>query len=154
MSNIKKEMEGTVLEKFEFPVEKGKIKEFADAICDTNLVYRDSDYARKNGFNDRLMPVTYPISFVFHVSSENLIHDSMAKLGMNVAKSVHGEIEFIYERPVCAGETLNGEIRVGKIYEKEGKRGGKMTLVEIEVDYRDKSDKTAVLIRNTFIEKE
>ena len=36
---------GKTLPSYEFHVERGKIREFADAIGDPNPIYRDPDYA-------------------------------------------------------------------------------------------------------------
>ena len=41
---------GKTFPPYEFHVERGKIREFADAIGDPNPVYRDPDYAAKMGF--------------------------------------------------------------------------------------------------------
>jgi acyl dehydratase len=150
---INKSLINTKLDSFEFPVERGKIKEFANAICDPNPVFRDREYASKAGFNDVIMPVTFPMTFVFQQASENAVLESMQTLGMDPVRSVHGEIEFICERPVCAGETLHGEIHIGNIYEKAGKRGGTMTFVEHETRFYDGSGELAVTVRNIFIEK-
>jgi acyl dehydratase len=147
------EMAGTKLADMEFPVEKGKIREFATAICDPNLVYRDREYARSRGFKDLLMPVTFPGTFTFHLGSENAVMEMMERLEMDPAKSVHGSFEVIYERPVSAGETLRGEVMVGRIYPKEGKRGGTMTFVEMEISFYDTEDKLAFTVRNEFIER-
>jgi acyl dehydratase len=124
ISMIDKNLANTKFEELDFPVESGKIKEFAGAICDKNPIYLNSKYAKSKGFEDVLMPVTFPMTFLFHVTSENAVLEMMQKLGMDAAKTVHGEIEFIYERPVCAGETLHAVVSVGNIYEKTGKRGG------------------------------
>ena len=51
---VKTEMAGTKLAEMEFPVERGKVREFAGAICDPNPVYRDREYARSKGFKDVL----------------------------------------------------------------------------------------------------
>jgi N-terminal half of MaoC dehydratase len=152
---IKKEMAGTKLLDFEFPVERGKIREFASAICDPNPIYKDLDYARQHGFSDVLMPVTFPASFFFHLDSENAVLDMTLKLGMNPATSVHGETEFIFNRAVCAGETLRCELSIGNIYEKQGKRGGTMTFVEMECNFFDDSNHNTpvAVFRNVFIEK-
>jgi len=150
---IDKSLANTKLDSFEFPVERGKIKEFANAICDPNPVFKDQDYARNQGFADVIMPVTFPITFVFQQDSDNAVLESALKLGMDPARSVHGEVEFIYERPVFAGETLRGEIWIGNIYEKAGKRGGTMTFVEHETRFFDGAGKLAVTLRNIFIEK-
>jgi len=123
-----KEMAGTKLAEFVFPVERGKIKEFATAILDPNPVYRDREYARSQGFTDVLMPVTFPMSMGHHLDMENSNLEMCLKVGMDPAKSIQGECEIIHQRPVCAGETLRGEIQIGKIYEKQGKHGEKMTF--------------------------
>ena len=146
-------MSGTVLEEFEFPVERGKIKEFAKAICDPNPVYMSREEAVRAGYPDVPMPVTFPIAFAHHMPSDNFVTEATQKLGMNVATSVHGETEFIYHRPVFAGEVLRGEMSVGRIYEKEGKRGGKMTFVEMEATYYGRDGALAVVLRNVFIER-
>jgi len=148
-------MAGKKMLSFEFPVERGKIKEFANAICDPNPVYKDPEYAKKVGFEDVLMPVTFPATFFFHLDSENAVLETTLALGMNPATSVHGETEVIHNRSVCAGETLRGEMRIGNIYEKQGKRGGIMTFVEMECNFYDESDADtpAVIFRNVFIER-
>jgi acyl dehydratase len=150
---VNKELAGTKQFEIDFPVERGKIREFANAIRDPNPVYRDPKYARDKGFSDVLMPVTFPVTSTFHLPSENVVMEMMLKLGMDVARSVHGSFEVIHERPVCAGETLRGEVCVGKIYEKEGKRGGGMTFVEMETHFYDAEGRRVVTVRNVFIER-
>jgi len=153
MSNINKHLAGTKQMEFEFPVERGKVKEFANAICDHNPVYRDTKYARTQGFDDVLMPLTFPATFVFHLDSENAVLEAMLKLGMDPVKSVHGESELIYHRPICTGETLKAEIWLGNIYEKQGSRGGSMTFVEQEIRFFDAKNIPVALCRNIFIER-
>ena len=150
---VKKEMAGKKLMDFEFPVERGKIKEFAKSLCDPHPAYTDREYARGLGYPDVLMPVTYPIAFAHHMPSDNFILEMTESLGMNVATSVHGETEIFHYRPVFAGETLRGEITIGRIYEKEGKRGGTMTFVEMDVNYYGEDGAPALLCRNVFIQR-
>jgi len=153
MGNIDKGMIGKKLNEFEFPVERGKVKEFASAICDPNPVYQDKEYARNRGFEDVIAPVTFPITSGFHLSSDNFVLDTALELGMDPGKSVHGTFEVIYQRPMCAGETLRGEMVIGDIYEKEGKRGGMMTMVEMTNNFYDEEDSLVVTLKNVFIER-
>ena len=150
---VNKEMSGTVLTEFEFPIERGKIKEFAKAICNPDPAYTDRKYAREKGYPDVVMPVTFPVTFSHHMPSDNFVLETTEKLGMNVATSVHGETEIINYRQVFAGEELRGEIGIGRIYEKQGKRGGVMTFVEMETKYFDRDNELVVLCRNVFIER-
>ena len=55
-------------------------------------------------------------------------------------------IEFI------AGTELTAESRIDRIYEKEGKRGGTMTFVELVTEYRDGSGAVVAEARSTIIE--
>lgn len=146
-------MENKILMEFEFPVERGKIREFANALCDKNPVYTDISYAREKGFESVLMPPTFPFSFALHLPSENFVMEKTIELGLDVGKSVHGETEFIYDRPVVAGEVLKGEMKVGKMYEKEGKKGGKMKFVEMLITFFDANDNRVALNKNIFIER-
>ncbi len=150
---IKKEMAGNKLEVFEFPIERGKIKEFASAICDPNPIFRDRDYARAQGFDDVMAPVTFPMAASLQMPSDNYVLETSLKLGMDPGKSVHGTFEITYRRPILAGETLRGEIVVGDIYEKEGKRGGKMTFVEMKQNFYDEKESLVATISNIFIER-
>ncbi|MCP4750637.1 MAG: MaoC family dehydratase [Proteobacteria bacterium] len=153
MSNIKKELANTKLDTFEYLVERGKIKEYANAICDPNPIYREVELARSHGFDNVPMPVTFPVNNLLQANSENTVLDAMMDLGMDATKGVHGSCEFVYERPVCAGETFRGEVWYGNIYEKEGKRGGTMTFVEMDVKFFDRDDKMAFMMRNVLIER-
>jgi hypothetical protein len=77
---VNKSLINTKIDEFDFPVERGKIKEFANAICDPNPVYRDQKYAVAEKFRDVLAPITFPMTFVFHVNSENAVLEAMQKL--------------------------------------------------------------------------
>lgn len=146
-------MEGKILAKFEFPVERGKIKEFALATGNPHPLYLDRKHAQDEGFPDVIMPVTFPVTFPFHSGMSDTVMDMMKMLGMNPRTSVHGEVELTHHRIIHAGETLNCEIKVEKIYSKEGKTGGKMTFVEIVLNLYDAENSLACVLSNLFIEK-
>ncbi|MBI9074960.1 MAG: MaoC family dehydratase N-terminal domain-containing protein [Desulfatibacillum sp.] len=150
---IDKNMAGKSLGVFEFPVERGKIKEFAQATGNTNPMHRNPDHAREAGFGNVLMPLTFPGTFTFHMPSEDAVMDAMNDLGMDPARSVHGETEFIQHRPVFAGEILTVKMSVGDITEKAGTRGGTMAFVELLMRFFDSNNEPALEMRNVFIER-
>lgn len=150
---INKQLQGKKILDFEMPVERGKIKEFASAVLDRSSIYGDTGYAVSKGFPNVPMPPTFPVTNGFHVDSENFVMELTRKIGMDVATSVHGEAEFIYERTVCAGETLRGEIHVGEIYEKENSKGKVMTFVEMKNLFFDEHDQLVITVKNLFIER-
>lgn len=154
MSGINKELANTRHgEAFEYLVERGKIKEFANAIGDPNPLFRSPEAAEKAGLKQVAVPVTFPINHMLQLDSENIVVEMMQGLNMDAAKSVHGSCEFIYEREIHAGESFTGQFWIGNIYEKEGKRGGTMTFIEMEVRFTDCNNLPVFLIRNVFIER-
>jgi hypothetical protein len=146
-------LSGQELARFQFPVERGKIREFATSLGISDAIHCDPNHARKRGYPDVLMPTTFPCTFPFHMSDGNGVMKLIKDLGMNPARSVHGETEFRHRRHVCAGEVLQGAIMVGEIYHKPGVKGGNMTFVELNIEFRGSDGELACEIRNTFIEQ-
>jgi acyl dehydratase len=139
---------------FEFIIEKGKIKEFARALGDKNPVYYDGEAAKGMGFRSIPAPPTYTASFLHHVPDENFLLNMMQEMGIAVATSVHGESEFEYLAPICAGDVLTVAIKVKDYYQKEGKRGGKMNFITVESTYTNQEGELVQRDRMLFIERE
>lgn len=98
---------GSKLPAFTFQVEKVKIAEFARAVGDLNPLYLDSAAARQAGYRDVLAPPTFGICADFWGSMDFM---SLCQfLQMNPVRVLHGEQEFIYHAPVCAGDQLTVE---------------------------------------------
>ena len=117
---------GKTFPPYEFRVERGKIKEFADAIGDPNPIYRDPDYARRP-LGAIVAPPTLLRTFLYEprTASEALKVKDWSYI-------VHGEQEFEYLAPVLAGDVLTGEERIVSITEKESRRAGKLHIGVIE----------------------
>ena len=139
---------------FDFLVERGKIKEFARALGDKNPVYYDEEVARSMGFRSIPAPPTYTSSFLHHVPDENFLLNMMEEMGISVATSVHGESEFEYLKPICAGDVLEVAVKVKDYYQKEGKRGGKMNFITVEATYTNQEGELVQKDRMLFIERE
>jgi acyl dehydratase len=139
---------------FELPVEKGKIKEFARALGDKNPLYYDEELAKSMGFRSVPAPPTFTATFLHHVPDENFLLNMMQEMGIAVATSVHGESEFEYLAPVCAGDVLTVAVKVKDYYQKEGKRGGKMNFITVESAYTNQDGELVQRDRMLFIERE
>ena len=83
-----------------YEVGREKIREFAEAIGDSNPAYLDPAAAQKLGHPDVIAPPTFPIVFTM-VSTRPAVFDP--EIGMDYARVVHGEQRFVYTRPVRAG---------------------------------------------------
>jgi hypothetical protein len=104
---------------WEFTVEPGKLREFARAVHDDHL--------------DESAPPTFPV-YVTAAYVERLV---MEILKLDRRRTVHGEQEYEYLRPVRAGDRLRCRACVTEDYVKEGKRGGRMRFVVCEIEMRD-----------------
>ena len=132
------------------PVERGKIHEFAEAILDPHPHYHDEEAALAAGLPSVVAPPTFAMTTALFPNAGQALHPELAKLDMRFA--LHGAQEFNFERPICAGDQLTGEMGAVKAYEKQGKRGGTMKFVEIETLYRDQKGDVVLRTRTTAIQ--
>jgi hypothetical protein len=121
-----------------WPVESGKVREFAAAILDDN-----PEYLR----GDAHIPVTFPWTKSFW-------RPAAAPGGggqPNMARVLHGAQEYEYLRPVRVGDVLTARTRVVDRYTKEGRRGGALTFTVSETTVTNQHDEVVILERSTGI---
>ena len=142
-----KSVAGKSFAPYEFRVERGKIKEFADAIGDPNPLYRDPVVAAQAGFAGIPAPPTLLRTFLYEPN------DSRNALGVkDWSYIVHGEQEFEYLAPVIAGDVLTAQDRVVSIAEKESKRAGALQIAVIETVFKNQRGETVQIARRTLVE--
>jgi acyl dehydratase len=142
-----KNVAGKSFPPYEFRVERGKIKEFADSIGDMNPVYRDPAAAAKAGFPGIPAPPTLLRTFLYETP------DARNALGVkDWSYIVHGEQEFEYLAPVVAGDVLTAQDRVVSIAEKESKRAGTLQIAVIETSFKNQRGETVQIARRTLVE--
>lgn len=86
-----------------YEVGREKIREFAEAVGDTNPAYVDRAAAQELGHPDVIAPPTFVFAITFKAAGE-VIHDP--ELGLDYSRVVHGDQKFAYTRPVRAGDKL------------------------------------------------
>ena len=133
---------------FTVRVEHGKIREFAEAIRDGNPLYLDEEAAGRSSFGGILAPPTFSRNFWWEGTQ------GQDDLGFDPRYRIHGEQEFEYVQPLRAGDVLTGQVKIAQMYEKPGKRGGKMTFAVLETTYRNARGETVLIGRRTLIETE
>jgi acyl dehydratase len=107
-----------------YEVSRHKIAEFADAIGDQNPLYHDSAAAQSAGYPDVIAPPTFPI-VISMLSSKAAVADP--ELRLNYARVVHGEQQFIYSRPLHAGDVVTAQSTITDIREV-----GSLSMVQTE----------------------
>ena len=122
---VNKAVEGLVGNRFEFPVERGKVMEFLEATGGDPDVFGP------------WIPPTYLTSAFFW---EARVHGADVKeaIGFDPSRSVHAEQEFRFHGPPPRlGDQLTATSRVDRIYEKTNRAGKTLTFVDVVTDFCD-----------------
>jgi acyl dehydratase len=139
---------GLVIDRVSFPVEEGKIREFALAIGDPNPVYRDRDAALAAGHPAIPAPPTFVV-VAGHWRDQSAM---VARLGLDIARVVVGETSWEYLRPIHVGDRLSAARVVESVTTRPGRRGGAMTMIAIVAEFRNQHGEVAARQRDTVIE--
>ena len=124
-------------------IELGKIREFARAVKDENPRYRDAQAA--------LAPPTFLMTIAHWIGD---LGQTRSAVKLDYRRLLHGEQEFEYVRPVRPGDVLTFRSRTKDVFEKAGKRGGKMLFVIGETEFTNQRGEVVAYSRNTAIETE
>jgi len=138
---------GKTFPPYEFRVERGKIREFADAVGDPNPIYRDPEAAAKAGLPGIPAPPTLLRTFIYDPNS------SRDALGVkDWSYIVHGEQEFEYLGPIYAGDVLTAHERIASMTEKDSKRAGRLQIAVIETTFYNQRGEKVQIARRTLVE--
>lgn len=122
-------------------IETGKIREFARAVKDPNPAYLVNDGA--------LAPPTFLMTLAHWVRD---LGETRSAVKLDYRRLLHGEQDFEYVAPIRAGDVLRFRSRTKEVFEKQGKRGGTMTFVIGETEFRNQRGEVVAYLRNTAIE--
>ena len=134
--------EGLELAAYTYGVERGKIREFAQAIGDPNPLYRDRQYARREGYRDVIAPLTFGACIDWWGGPG--MQEICAILEINLLKVLHGQQEYIYLKEIFPGDAITAYPRVSRVERKEG-RSGTLYILTIETSYINQ-DEEPVLV--------
>lgn len=128
---------------FTFQVDLRHIRQFVQAIGDTNPLYIDEEFAKSTVHGGIIAPLTFPIAITSD-SGEEL------DLGLDYRRMLHGEQQFIYTRPIRPGDVLHCQIKVTDVYEKDGKNG-KMEFIVMDTEMKDAEGNHVVTSRTNIV---
>ncbi|HUX86629.1 MAG TPA: MaoC family dehydratase N-terminal domain-containing protein [Chloroflexota bacterium] len=121
---------GATSEPVVFEVERGAIRKLVQAIGDPNPVFQAGDVA----------PPTFPTTFRVPING----------LQLDLSHVLHAGEEYVYERPIRAGDRLTCVRRIADVYVKEG-RSGTLTFLVSETEGRDPDGRLVFTARSTVI---
>ncbi len=133
---------------FSADVEKGRLRQFAAAIGETDPLYTDEDAARAAGYASLPAPPTFPFAIAMDAGQSFNI---LADMGIDVSKAVHGAQGFTYRRPICAGDRITGVQKITNVFEK---KGGALLFIEADIAMVNQHGdgvcnlQTTVIVRN------
>lgn len=134
-----------------FPVERGKVHEFANSVLDDNPLYHDLEAAQARGFPSVIAPPTYTSVASFFADRSR---GSGPRGDLDMRFVLHGGQDFNFERPIFAGDVLTAEPGETTSYEKQGRRGGTMKFIDTETVYRDQDGQVVLRVKSTLIQTE
>lgn len=149
MSNVK-DLVGLKYDPYNFEIEKGKIKEFAQAIGDDNPIYSDVEAAKKEGFTGIPIPVTFLQAV--DLWGGYTFQEKMEKLKLNPVKILHGEQEFELLEDIYAGDVLTVKSEIINVDTKKGSSGG-MDLITTENRYENQRGILVAISRNVTVHR-
>ena len=123
-------------------IELGKIREFAKAVKDDNPSYRG---------DTAIAPPTFLMTIAHWIGD---LGQTRSAVKLDYRRLLHGEQDFEYVKPIRAGDVLTFRSRTKEVFEKQGKRGGKMLFIIGETEYRNQRGEVVAYTRNTAIETE
>jgi acyl dehydratase len=128
-----------------YEVGREKLREFATALGETDPLYHDEEAARAAGHPDIPAVPTFPI--VLSMRAGQVVYGDPA-LGLDYSRVVHGEQEFLYRRPIRAGDHL---LAVGKVAAVEAK--GRHELLTLETEVTTEDGEPVCTVRTTLLSR-
>jgi acyl dehydratase len=127
-------------------IDRGKVREFARAIKDDDPIYFDEEHARGEGGG--LVP---PVTFLetLRLWDEG---GGRPRPPLDLKRTLHGEQEYELLRPIHVGDMLTARSRIADVYDKPGRRGGSMTFVVTETEFRNAQGELVARARSVGIE--
>ncbi|MEU8673989.1 MaoC family dehydratase N-terminal domain-containing protein [Streptomyces sp. NPDC048560] len=126
-----------------YEVGREKIREFAEAVGDTNPAYTDPQAAAAFGHADVIAPPTFVFSITFKAAGE-VVKDP--QLGLDYSRVVHREQKFAYTRPVRAGDRLAVTSTIEGIKSLAGN-----DIVEVRGEVHDETGEHVVTAWTTLV---
>jgi acyl dehydratase len=104
---------------FEYEVGREKIREYANAVGETNQIHFDRATAEGAGFRNVVAPPMFAV--VYSAGSVGPpIFDQ--EIGIDFMQMLHGGQEFVWSEPVCAGDVITTETTFKDFSEKDGRK--------------------------------
>ena len=100
-----------------YEVGREKIREYANAVGETNPVHHDPNAAREAGFRGVVAPPMFCVVYSAPAVGPAIVDP---EVGINLAAMVHGAQVFEWGEPVCSGDLVSTMARLADLSERDG----------------------------------
>lgn len=128
---IKTDAVGKTYPPVEYVVGTEKIREYAAATFDENPLSNDEAAAKAAGYAGLVAPPMFAVVFTSKASGPAMFDP---EVGLNFAMMVHGGQDFVFHKPVVAGDRITTTASVKSIEEKGGKGFYVLTTESVDQD--------------------
>ena len=151
-----------------FPVEASHVMMFGRGVGDPNPIYYDAAYAATTETGRIIAPPTFTAAAIQFTKShafrpvvdEPWLGSGKEPTGKlddgdrSLVGLMHAEQEFEYHAYPGPGDVLTLSVKPGKTWEKEGRRGGKLTFNESVTEYRNQDGQLMITARSVSVTTE
>ena len=102
----------------DFEVDAERVRQYAEAVGETNPVHDDREAATAAGFRDLVAPPMFCVVYSAPAMGPAVLDP---EVGINLAAMVHGSQEFVWGEPVCSGDTITTETTFKDHREQDGR---------------------------------
>jgi acyl dehydratase len=103
----------------EYEVGREKIREYANAVGESDPVHHDRAAAQAAGFRDVVAPPMFAVVYSAPAVGPAIFDP---EIGLNFAMMVHGGQDFVWGDPVCSGDTVTTTNEFKDYSENDGKK--------------------------------
>jgi len=126
-------------------VDRTRLQFFAKVIGETDPVYANAAAAQAAGHPDVLAPLTFVFAAELDSGATRAMLD---RIGLPIAKLLHGEQRFQYHRLVHAGDTITVRSRIADI---TSKKNGALEFVTRASTAHNQRDELVAELRSVLI---
>jgi len=131
-----------------YEIDRAAIRRWAEAIGDTNPLYRDEEYAQSKGYRSLVAPPGFMGQYAFAV--RHIAGGGGARFITPLKRNLNGGNEYEFFQPIQAGDTILATSKLAKLKERKG-RMGMMLFAIFETTYKNQEGETVAIARRTDI---
>ncbi len=134
-----------------FEIEKEPIRRWAEAIGNSNPLYRDEEYAKETKYGGIIAPPGFVGNYSYPVKAGG----QPRRVQSPFWRVLNGGSEYEFFKPVRVGDILTATSQLAELFERQGRPGiGRMLFQVTETTYKNQNGEVVVKTRNTGISYE